>query len=130
MRKSFGKGRRTSRVGQVIRSELATLLRTGSVHGKQGIPAGLQQLISVVDVDMSPDLRNARVKISVIGDRKDKVSAVRWLRGNVRGIRHQLAKANRHMQKCPMLIFDHVDVGAATDMMVTLDQLRKQLQDS
>ena len=83
-------------------------------------------MISIVDVDMSPDLRNARVKVSIIGDRKDKISAVRWLRGNVRGFRHELAQRNRQMKRVPMLTFDHVDVGAATDMMVRLDELRME----
>ena len=121
-----GDGRRSTRVGQVIRSELATLIREGNVRGDQKIPAGLQQLISIVDVDLSPDLRNARVKVSIIGDRKDKVSAVRWLRGNVRGLRHQLAQRNRQMRSIPRLTFDHVDVGAATDIMITLERLRRE----
>ena len=118
--------RRTSRVGHVVRTELSTLIRNGNVRGTQGIPAGLQQKISIVDVDMSPDLRNARVKVSVIGDRQDKVSAVRWLRGNIRGLRHELAQRNRHMKRVPVLSFDHVDVGAATDMMVRLEGLRRE----
>ena len=110
----------------MVRSELATLIRDGDVRGAKKIPDGLNGLISVVGVDMSPDLRNARVKVSVIGDRKAKVSAVRWLRGNVRGLRHELAQRNRGMKRIPMLTFDHVDVGAATDMMVKLDELRRE----
>jgi len=123
---NFETRRRPSRVGHVVQAELATLIRTGEIHGKQKIPSGLQQMISVVDVDMSPDLRNARVKVSVIGDRKDKVSAVRWLKANVKGLRHELAKKNRGMKRIPQLSFDHVDVGAATDMMIKLDELRQQ----
>jgi ribosome-binding factor A len=118
--------RRPSRVGNVVQAELARLIRSGDVHGKQRIPDGLNQLISIVDVDMSPDLRNARVKVSIIGDRKDKVTAVRWLRGNIKEIRHELAKRNRQMKRIPHLSFDHVDVGAATDMMVKLDELRRE----
>jgi len=124
--RTHGDGRRTSRVGQVVRSELASLIREGGVYGKQRCPPGLEQMISIVDVDMSPDLRNARVKVSVIGDRKNKISAFRWLRGNVRGLRYELAQRNRHMKRVPMLTFDHVDVGAATDMMVRLDELRRE----
>ena len=78
-------GRRPSRVGQVVRAELATVIRTANSVGSKRIPAGLQSMISIVDVDMSPDLRNARVKVSIIGDRKDKITAGRWLLGNTRG---------------------------------------------
>jgi len=117
--------RRPSRVGMVVQAELATLIRTGDIHGSQKIPGGLKQLISIVDVDMSPDLRNARIKVSVIGDRKDKVSAVRWLRANNKGLRHALAKKNRGMKRIPQLSFDHVDVGAATDMMIKLEELKR-----
>ena len=109
-----------------MRTELSSVIREGRVHGKQGCPAGLELMVSVVDVDMSPDLRNARVKVSVIGDRKAKISAVRWLRSNVRGFRHVLAQRNRHMKRVPMLTFDHVDVGAATDMMVRLEEMRDE----
>ena len=110
----------------MVQAELATLIRSGDVHGKKRIPDGLNQLISIVDVDMSPDLRNARVKVSIIGDRKDKVTAVRWLRKNVKGLRHELAQRNRGMKRIPQLTFDHVDVGAATDMMIKLEELRAE----
>ena len=123
---SRGDGRRQGRIGQVVQAELATVIRTAHSLGNTRIPSGLQQMISVVDVDMSPDLRNARVKVSIIGDRKDKISAVRWLRGNVRGLRHELAQRNRHMKRIPILSFAHVDVGAATDIMVKLGELRRE----
>ena len=77
------------------------------MHGKQRCPPGLENMISIVDVDMSPDLRNARVKVSIIGDRKDKISAVRWLRGNVRGFRHELAQRNRGMKRLKVLLKGH-----------------------
>ena len=121
-----GDGRRTSRVGQLVRSELATVIRNGDVNGRTRIPEGLTQLISIIDVNMSPDLRNARVKVSIIGDRKDKISAVRWLRGNVRELRHELAQRMKHVKRVPVLSFTHVDVGGATDVMVKLAGLREE----
>jgi ribosome-binding factor A len=123
---SMRDGRRQGRVGQVIRAEVAHVIREAHSVGSTRIPSGVRDMISVVDVDMSPDLRNARVKVSIIGERKDKISAVRWLRGNVRGLRHEIAKRNRHMKRIPELSFHHVDVGAATDMMVKLQTLRAE----
>jgi ribosome-binding factor A len=106
-----------------MRSELSSVIRSGNVRGSKRIPGGLQQLISVVDVDMSPDLTNARVKVSIIGDRKDKISAVRWLQSSARAIRYELAQRLRHMKRVPQLSFTHVDIGAATELSVKLAEL-------
>ena len=74
-----GDGRRVSRVAQVVQQELSTIIRSGTVHGPRAIQERLRHMISIVDVDLSPDLSNARVKVSIIGERKDKISAIRWL---------------------------------------------------
>ena len=37
-----------------------------------------------------------------------------------------LAQRNRQMRSIPRLTFDHVDVGAATDIMITLERLRRE----
>jgi ribosome-binding factor A len=83
-------------------------------------------MISLVDIDVSPDLRNARVKFSVLGDRQDKVTATRWVLGNAGGIRMALAGRLRQMKRVPALNFQHVDVGKAVDVMVLLDQLSNE----
>ena len=119
-------GRRSSRVAQVVRSELATVLRQDSVRGPKRCPGKVRQMISLVDIDVSPDLRNARVKFSVLGDRQDKVTATRWVLGNAGGIRMALAGRLRQMKRVPALNFQHVDVGKAVDVMVLLDQLSNE----
>jgi len=121
-----GQSRRPDRVGQVVRSELATVLQTGAVHGNKKIRGELLQMISIIDIDMSPDLRNARVKVSIIGDRKDKITVVRWLQGSTKPIRHELAQRLKGMKRIPHLSFQHVDVGAAVDMMVKLETLSEE----
>ena len=83
-------------------------------------------MIQIIDVQVSPDLGNARVKVSVIGDRKDKISAVRWLQGNTKGLRHKLAQNLQHMKRVPSLHFSHVDVGRAVDVMTTIEKLSQQ----
>ena len=119
-------GRRSSRVAQVVRSELATVLRQDSVRGPKRCPGRVRQMISLVDIDVSPDLRNARVKFSVLGDRQDKVTATRWVLGNAGGIRMALAGRLRQMKRVPALNFQHVDVGKAVDVMVLLDKLSNE----
>ncbi|KAL1507333.1 hypothetical protein AB1Y20_008179 [Prymnesium parvum] len=126
LRAEHAASRRPSRVSQVVRAELAAIFASGHVRGARTIPAGLNTMISIVDIDMSPDLRNARVKVSVIGERKDKISAVRWLQGNSKSIRYEMAQRLRQMKRIPQLSFQHVDVGAAVDIMVKLERLSEE----
>lgn len=122
-------GRRSVRVGQVVQNELSTVLRESTIIGSRKITGELRSMISIVSVDMSPDLRNAKVKVSIIGERKDKISAVRWLQGNTKSVRHALAKQMKGMKRCPQLTFTHVDVAAAVDVMVMIDQLSRERQE-
>ena len=123
---SHERARRSQRVGTLVQQELATVLSRGDTRGSRQIEGGLRHRISIIDVDVSPDLGQANVKVSVIGDRKDKITATRWLQSNARHIRHELAQRLREMRRVPTLRFVHVDVGAAVDVMVTLDRLRAE----
>jgi ribosome-binding factor A len=129
MRAQAERSRRMGRVGHVLQAEIASVIRTGSIHGRQKIPPGVRELISVVEVDAAPDLGNARVKVSILGDRKAKISAMRWLNSNAKTIRHELAQRVKHMRRVPHIMFDHVDVGAATDIMVRLNDLKLEGQE-
>jgi hypothetical protein len=53
-------GRRPSRVGQVVRAELATVIRTANSVGSKRIPAGLQSMIQLAQRNrlMDKDLRS------------------------------------------------------------------------
>tara|TARA_B110001452_G_scaffold186651_1_gene157109 strand:+ start:486 stop:1121 length:636 start_codon:yes stop_codon:yes gene_type:complete len=118
-------GRRSARVAQVVQSELAQVLHAGDIKGKR-LDYAIRSMISIVEVDVSPDLRNAKVKVSVHGDRKDKVSATRWLTDQRGGIRHALAQRMKEFKRLPHLSFQHVDVGQAVDVMVLIDKLAKE----
>ncbi len=63
--------RRMSRVNHLIRAEIAELLRREVKDETLNT-----SLISITEVDTSPDLRNARVYYSVFGD-EDEISAAR-----------------------------------------------------
>ena len=115
--------RRTHRVSQLVQSELAVVIRDGTVRGPRAVRERLRSMIQVIEVDVAPDLANANVKVSVIGDRKDKISAIRWLQGNSQGLRHELAQRLQHMRRVPKLRFSHVDVGRAVDVMATIERL-------
>lgn len=96
--------RRTERVGDLLRAELARLLR-------QRMSDPRVQLASVTAVSVSPDLRHAVVKVSVLGERASRQEAVVALT-HARGfLRTELAHALRDLKVVPELVFE-LDHGA------------------
>jgi ribosome-binding factor A len=64
------RSKRQFRVAQYVQTELARILHTGLIKGTKevngpAIPSNLRQRISIVSVDISPDLRQARVSVSI-----------------------------------------------------------------
>jgi ribosome-binding factor A len=75
---------RTVRVNELLQRELSDILRkryqTESVA------------ITVTEVRVSPDLRDARVFISVVGDEAVTEEKIRWLRSKAADIREEVAR--------------------------------------
>lgn len=130
------RSKRQFRVGQLVQTELGKILHSGLIKGDVDyIEDDLRQRISIVSVDVSPDLRQARVTVSVrkslVGDGAedtnnpivDKRRAYSWLVENTRAIRHTLAQKMSHMKNSPSLTFVQVDVGAAVDVMYLIDKV-------
>eukprot|EP00529_Nitzschia_sp_RCC80_P026784 CAMPEP_0113479216 /NCGR_PEP_ID=MMETSP0014_2-20120614/21186_1 /TAXON_ID=2857 /ORGANISM="Nitzschia sp." /LENGTH=287 /DNA_ID=CAMNT_0000372489 /DNA_START=43 /DNA_END=906 /DNA_ORIENTATION=- /assembly_acc=CAM_ASM_000159 len=63
------RSKRQYRVGQLVQTELARILHTGLIKGDVVgyLESSLRQRISIVSVDISPDLRQARVSVSIRG---------------------------------------------------------------
>ncbi len=96
--------RRTGRVGDLIRAELSDLLL-------RHVRDPRVRLVSVTDVEVSPDLRHAVVKVSVLGEEEQRLETVEALR-HARGyLRTELARRLRMMRVTPELIFE-LDRGA------------------
>ena len=91
------------------------------------LPANTRLAINVIAADVSPDLRNARVTVSVISsptvDAAAKREAFAWLAANAGPIRHACAQRLSHMKTVPELTFKMTDVGAAVDVMSELPPL-------
>lgn len=103
--------RRTDRVADVLRAELSDLLLK-SVHDPR------IRLVSVTDVDVSPDLHRAVVKVSVLGDDAERDATVEALR-HARGfLRSELAHRLRTMRVTPELVFE-LDRGAEHSRKIT-----------
>jgi ribosome-binding factor A len=95
--------RRTARVADLLRAELSLLLLR-DVHDPR------VKLVSVTDIDVSPDLRRALIRVSVIGSDEERLASIEGLR-HARGfLRSQLA-ARLELRVTPELIFE-LDRGA------------------
>ncbi len=103
--------RRTRRVGDVLRSEISTIIR-------RRLQDPRVRLTSVTTVEMSPDLKYARVLVSVVGDQaasRDSLEALRHASGFIRS---QLAKELSRLKTVPELRFE-LDRGAEYSQRIT-----------
>ena len=114
-----------------MRTELSTILHRGVIKGDADyLEDELRQRISVIHADVSPDLRQARITVSI---RKgldsgnpaavDKRRAFSWLVQNTKAIRHTLAQNLKYMKSVPNLTFAQADVAAAVDVMYLIDKV-------
>lgn len=137
------KSKRQERVGQLVQTELSRILHTGLIKGRDVVflDDELRCRISVVSSDVSPDLRQARISVSVRASKRalqpsedapsssssspavDRRRAYAWLVRNTKPIRHTLAQRMSHMKSCPELTFVQVDVSAAVDVMYLIDKV-------
>jgi len=85
--KNFDRTKRQERVGQVIRSEIATVIQNGYVKNMDGreLDDSLRRRINVVNADVSPDLRQARITVSIIKSHVVRDSVVEEEEGNDEG---------------------------------------------
>ena len=78
--------RRILRLNQLLRDELADLLRRETEDPE------LQGLISITEVDTSPDLKLAKVYFSTLGDDEHTAKVYRHLKKASRFFRREIAK--------------------------------------
>ncbi len=90
--------RRTERVNDLIRDEIADLLLREVKDPRLG------GLISITQVEVTPDLANARVFVSVMGDEKEQADAMRALTAAA-AFFHRELKKRMAIRRVPFLTF-------------------------
>lgn len=111
--------RRQERVADLVRHELSRIML-------RDLQDPRVRMASVSTVDISPDLRHARIGVSVLGDEGERLEAVRAL-GRARGyLRRRLAAELRDLRTIPELEFE-LDRGAEhsqriSDLLERLDR--------
>jgi ribosome-binding factor A len=106
-------------VADLLRSELSQLLL-------RRVQDPRVKLVSLSRVDVSPDLRQARVLVSVLGSDDERRQALEGL-SRARGfLRSELARSLRHLRAVPELTFA-LDRGAEHSQRIS--QLLEDLDD-
>ena len=67
-------------------------------------------LTTVTGVKVSPDLRHARIFVTVLGDETQRKKALEGLRSAASFVRRSLSKRLHHMRRIPEVTFDYDEV--------------------
>jgi ribosome-binding factor A len=90
--------RRTERINELIREELSDLLL------REVNDPRLTGLISITNVDVTPDLFNARVSVSVMQETADQADAIKALNAAA-AFFHRELKHRLDLRRVPFLTF-------------------------
>ena len=91
--------RRTSRVNDLLREEITTLLLREVKD-----PRASQGLVTITEVQVSPDLRHATVYVSHLGDETERASVMKGLEHSAHFLHKELTR-RLTMRHVPELIF-------------------------
>lgn len=90
---------RTDQVGEQVREEIMAIIRRDLKDPRIGF-------VSITAVRMSPDLRQARVRVSVLGDPEQKKMSLQGLISAKGLIRHELGRRLENLKFSPELRFE------------------------
>jgi ribosome-binding factor A len=105
-------GARMRRVNEAVREVLSSHLATGLKDPRIGF-------VTVTGVDTSPDLRAARVYVSVLGDEDERRAALDGLESSRGFLQAQIAHELR-MKRTPALSFQYDETVERADRMMRL----------
>lgn len=108
--------RRTDRVEDLLRSEISRLIL-------RDVSDPRVRLATVSEVRVSPDLKHASVKVSVLGEEEHRLESLEALRHASGYIRSRLAVNLKRMKAIPRLEFE-LDRGAEHSQRIS-DLLEK-----
>ena len=106
--------RRLERVNELLRAELSSLLRQGAKD-----PRLDAAVVSVTEVSISPDLRHARVYVSVLGSPEEQESTLAGLRSATGFLQHEL-RERVTLRRIPALSFIRDDTLERGDRLLRL----------
>ncbi len=116
--------RRVDRINGLLRQELSLLL------ARQTKDPRINGVISITQVKTSPDLRNARVYVSVFGDDAAKREALAGIESAATFLRHEL-RDRLSLRYVPFMKFElDQSLEDAAALLQVMDQLKSESNDS
>jgi ribosome-binding factor A len=111
--------RRTRQVGELLKEELTDIIRREVKDPRIGF-------MSLTDVEVSPDIRSARVFVSVLGTDEERAATLAALRSASGFIRHHL-KPRLRMRQIPELDFrDDRSMEHAAEISRAISQIQRE----
>ncbi len=108
---------KNTRINQEVQKELANLIRNEVKDPR------VHPMTSVLQVEVAPDLKTAKVYISVLGDEKDRKYTLEGLKSSASFLRSQLAHT-LNLRNTPELIFiDDGSIEYSINMSKKIDDL-------
>src|SRR5258708_21106572 len=108
---------RADQVGEQVREEIMSIIRRELKDPRIGF-------VSITSVRMSPDLRQARVRVSVPGNPEQQRESMAGLVSARRLIRHQLGRRLQNLKFSPELRFE---LDSSIEYAVHISELLKEM---
>jgi ribosome-binding factor A len=108
---------RADQVGAQVREEIMSIIRRELKDPRIGF-------VSITGVRMSPDLRQARVRVSVLGNQEQQKESISGLISAKGLIRHELGKRLQNLKFSPELRFE---LDPSIEYSVHINELLKEV---
>ena len=108
---------RADQVGEQVREEIMAIIRRDLKDPRIGF-------VSITAVRMSPDLRQARVRVSVLGNPDEQKASIKGLVSAKGLIRHELGRRLENLKYSPELRFE---LDPSIEYSVHISELLKEV---
>ncbi|MBK6487992.1 MAG: 30S ribosome-binding factor RbfA [Gemmatimonadetes bacterium] len=111
-------GRRPDRVAEAIREEVARFLTEGAKDPR------ITGLVTVTAVDVTRDLRHARIFVSILGTDAEKASTLEGLHSLASHLRSRVAQRIRLRNACELVFVVDESIAHAARIETLLAQIK------
>lgn len=114
---------RVKRVASFIQQEVSEIIQTKLRD------EGIKGMISIFDVEVSKDLRYAKIKVSIIANNdKELKSTIKSIIKSKSFVRRTLSKSLKTMY-APELYFEFIDLNQSMKVYEILKEIEEELED-